>query len=160
MKKLLIAFAALAAFLAGCASGGGGAGADTNGVTVLQAGSHSGVKDTEQQDIHDQAAFQAAWDKIYSDQSSKPALPSVDFTKQTVIYYSVGEMKHGGYSVKVTRAEPAGTGYAVGLTVIQPGTNCHNMTMDITHPFIFATVPTTAPVTFDEVKKRETPPCT
>lgn len=156
MKKLLILAAALAALLAGCASAGG----SSDGVNVLQTGSHSPVKDQEEKDIHDQAAFQAAWDKVYSESSSKPALPTVDFTKQTVIYYALGEKKHGGYALKITRAEPSGTGYAVGITVIEPGQNCHNMTMDITHPFLFATIPSVGPVSFDEVKIRETPPCT
>ena len=159
MKRLLIIVAALAAFLAGCASGGA-AGGSSDGATVLQTSSHSAIKDPEQKDIHDQATLQTYWDKVYADQSSKPAVPNVDFTKLTVVYYAAGEFKHGGYSLKVSRAEPAGTGYAVGITVIQPGMNCHNMTQDVTHPFIFATVPTTGPVTFDEVKKRETPPCT
>src|SRR5256885_32990 len=138
MKKLSILVAALAALLAGC---GGASTSDSNGVTVLQTGSHSPVKDPEQKDIHDQATFQATWDKIYSEPSSKPPLPTVDFTKQTVVYYDAGEFKHGGYSLKITRAEAAGTGYALGITIIVPGNNCHNQTMDITHPFIFATVP-------------------
>ena len=141
MKKLLIAFAAKAAFLAGCASGGGSA-ADSRGVAVLQAGAHSSIKDPDEKAFTDQASFQAAWDKVYSDQSSKPVIPNIDFTKQTVVYYAAGEFKHGGYSIKVTRAEAAGTGYAVGFTVIQPGMNCHNMTQDVTHPFLFATVET------------------
>lgn len=156
MKKLLIILAAAAAFLAGCASSGG----SQNGADVLQTGSHSGLKDQMEEQYHDQAAFQAIWDKIYADQSSKPALPNVDFTKNTVVVYGTGEMKHGGFSLRVDHAEPTANGYDVGFTVNQPGNNCPRTTTELTYPFIVATVPTTGHVDFDQVKTHQQPDCT
>ena len=89
---------------------------------------------------------------------SEPALPTVDFTKNTVVVYFLGEMKHGGFVLRVDRAEATASGYDVDFLVISPGNNCHNETQDTTQYFLVASVPTTLPVTFD-VKTRDTPGC-
>jgi len=158
MKKLLVIVAAMAAVLAGC--GGAATTPSDDGVTVLVTGAHSGLKDQIEEQYHDQDAFKKIWDMVYEGQKSEPPLPSVDFTKQTVVVYGLGEMKHGGFAVRVNRAEASAGGYAVGILVIEPGENCHNATQETTHPFIVATVPTASNITFDEVKKRDTPACT
>jgi len=158
MKKSLVILAALAVVLAGC--GGAATTPSDTGVTVLVTGAHSGLKEQMEEQYHDQAAFKKIWDMVYEGQKDEPALPNVDFAKQTVVVYSLGEMKHGGYALRVNRAEATAGGYAVGILVIAPGNFCHNATNETTHPFMVATVPTTSNITFDEVAKRETPPCT
>lgn len=157
MKKLSIALAATLAILAGCASDGGGS---ESGATVLQAGNHSSLKDQTEEQYHDSAAFQAAWTKIYTGQGSTPALPNIDFTKNTVVMYAIGEKKTNGWSIRVDHAGADGAGYTVGFTVNQPGNNCSRSGNETTDPFIVASVPTTAQVTFDQVKIHQIPPCT
>jgi len=158
MKKLLVILAAMAAVLAGC--GGAATTTSDDGVTVLVTGAHSGLKDQIEEQYHDQDAFKKIWDMVYEGQKDEPAPPAVDFTKQTVVVYGLGEMKHGGFAVRVKRADATAGGFAVGILVIEPGQNCHNATMETTHPFIVATVPTSSNIAFDEVVKRDTPPCT
>ncbi|HEY4128003.1 MAG TPA: protease complex subunit PrcB family protein [Gammaproteobacteria bacterium] len=159
MKKLSIALAASLALLAGCASDGGGS--SESAATILQAGSHSGLKDQTEKDIHNQADLESMWNQIFANQSStKPPLPVVDFTKTTVAVYGVGEMKTGGWTIRVDRAEPTTGGYAVGFTVNKPGNNCSRSGNEVTDPFIIITVPTALPITFDEVKSHQIPPCT
>jgi hypothetical protein len=157
MKKLCIALAASLVALAGCGTDSVN---NENGATVLQSGTHSALKDQIQEQYHDSAALQAAWTKIYVGQGSAPALPNIDFGTSTVILYATGEMKHGGFTIRIDHAEATATGYEVGITVNQPGTNCPRTTTELTHPFIVAILPTTAQVTFDQVKTHEAPPCT
>ena len=158
MKKLCIALAASLALLAGCASDGGGS--SDNGAVVLQAGSHGGLKDQTEKPIHNQADLEAIWNQLYPNGSSRPGMPTVDFTKTTVLVYAIGEMKHGGYSIRVDHATATATGYAVGFTVNEPGNNCPRTTTELTYPFIVVTVPTAGDVTFDEVKTHAAPACT
>ncbi|HEX7965662.1 MAG TPA: protease complex subunit PrcB family protein [Gammaproteobacteria bacterium] len=160
MKRLLIIVAALAAGLVGCASGGG---TEVNGATILQTGPHSAVKDQGTREVHDQAALDALWKETYATASSPPEMPTVDFTKQTVVAYFLGEMKHGGFKLSISRAEPSPSvpnSFDVDVTVIKPGDNCHNTTQDITHPYLIAVVPVAGQqITFD-TQSRQMPPCT
>jgi hypothetical protein len=157
MKRLLIILAAAAATtLAGCA-GDKPLAAGDSGATVLASSKQSAEKTQGARDIHDQDAFKKMWDEIYAGRS-EPPLPTVDFTKNTVVAYFLGEMKHGGFVLRVDRAEAVQDGYDVDFLVISPGNNCHNETQDSTEYFLVATVPTTSPITFD-VKNRDTPGC-
>lgn len=157
-KSSLIILGASLALLAACASDGGGN--SEPAATVLQSGSHSGLKDQTEKQVHNQADLEAAWNEIYATQSSKPALPTIDFTKNTVLVYGPGERKTGGWTMRVDHATASGTGYNIGFTVNQPGKNCSRSGNETTDPFIVVSVPTTADVTFDEVKVHEIPPCT
>lgn len=161
MKRIFVIIAVLAAGLVGCASGGGGGGGSDNGYTVLEAGSHGAIKEQKSVDIHDQAAFKDLWDKTFAN-GTVPKMPDIDFTKQTVVAYYLGEMKTGGYVIRVDSVEPSKVvagNYDVDFLVITPGANCKRTTMEITHPFLIAVVPVTAPITFD-MKQRDTPACT
>ncbi|HEX2669149.1 MAG TPA: protease complex subunit PrcB family protein [Gammaproteobacteria bacterium] len=161
MKRLLIIVAALAAGLVGCASGGG---TEVNGATILQTGPHSAVKDQGTREVHDQAALEALWKETYATASSPPDMPTVDFTKQTVVALFLGAKKHGGFRLTVARAEPSASvpnSFDVDFAVILPGDNCRNTTQDITYPYIIAVVPAGPDqhISFDH-EERQTPPCT
>lgn len=158
MKKLSIALATSLALLAGCASDGGGS--SESGATVLQAGSHSGLKDQVEKQVHNQADLSAIWTQIYANLGSKPQEPTVDFTKNTILVYATGERKTGGWTIRVDHAGATASGYAVGFTVNQPGNNCSRAGNEATDPFIVVSVPTAGDVTFDEVKIHQIPPCT
>ncbi|HSN16966.1 MAG TPA: protease complex subunit PrcB family protein [Gammaproteobacteria bacterium] len=157
MKKLLLVI--LGASLGMLSACGEGTSPD-NQATVLQFSQHGAIEDQSEEYYHNQADFQAEWNKLYANESSKPALPNVDFTKNTVVVYTIGQQKHGGYQIRVLRALPIQNGYAVGFQVTVPGLGCHNETQETTKPFIVITVPTTQDITFDEVNKREQPSCT
>ena len=155
MKKLLsIILGASLGLLSAC---GGETTTPDNQSTVLASSQNSAIKDQSAKDIHDQDAFKKMWDEMYAGKT-EPPLPTVDFTKNTVVAYFLGEMKHGGFVLRVDRAAPVKDGYDVDFLVIAPGDSCHNETQDTTHAFLVATVPTTQPVTFD-VKNRKSPAC-
>ena len=160
MKRTSIIVAALAVIVAACASSGTAVAA--NGAEIVATGPHSSIKDQGPREVHDQAGLEALWKEVFATQSSPPDMPKVDFTKQTVVAFFLGEMKHGGFRLSVARAEPstvAGT-YDVDFAVIKPGDNCRNTTQDITHPYIIAIVPVAGmTISFDHTE-RQTPPCT
>ena len=160
MKKLCIALAASLIVLAGC----GGAATTTadNEATILETSQHGAVKDVTTEQYHNQADFKAGWDKLYAGQS-EPALPNIDFTKDSVVMFALGEHKSGGFKTRVLRTEATQTtppGYAMGFEVTIPGIGCHTTTQEITRPFIVVSVPTTATITFDEAVQRRQPDCT
>ncbi|HEY1772088.1 MAG TPA: hypothetical protein VGH91_02720 [Gammaproteobacteria bacterium] len=152
MKKFLsIILGATMVMLSAC---GGETTTPDNQATTLAFSQKSAIKDQAAKDIHDQDAFKKLWDDMYAGMT-EPPLPTVDFTKNTVVAYYLGEMKHGGFVIRVTRAEAVKDGYDVDFLVIAPGANCHNETQDTTHAFLMATVPTTQQVTFDVQNRKE-----
>ena len=157
MKKLLVIVAALAAVLAGC--GGADTTTPDNQATVLESGQHGAIKDVTQEQYHNQADFKAGWDKLYAGQS-EPALPTIDFTKDTVVMFALGEHKTGGYKARVLHTEATPGGYSLGFEVIIPGIGCHSTTQETTRPFIVISVPTTVDITIDEAVQRRQPDCT
>ena len=158
MKRLFVIIAALGLGLAGCASGGGGPG---NEATILVSGAHSAIKDQKADQAHSYAEFKALWDANYAGDPNPPKMPDVDFTKATVVAYFMGEMKLTGYILRVDSAAPSSVAgvYDVNFLVITPGNNCPHTSIEHSHPFLFASVPTTGQVSMD-VRKRDTPPCT
>ena len=159
MKKLCIALAASLVALAGC----GGAGTDSttpdNQATVLESSQHGALKDVTQEQYHNQADFKAGWDKVYAGES-EPALPNVDFTKNTVVLFAIGEHKSGGYKVRVIKAAQGATGFDLGFEVTIPGIGCHSTTQELTRPFIVVTIPTATDATIDDAVQRRQPDCT
>lgn len=158
MKRLFVIIAALGLGLAGCASGGGGG--PGNEATILVAGSHGYMKDQKAEQAHSVAEFKALWDANFQGDVNPPKMPDVDFTKNTVVGYFMGEMKNTGYILRVDSAGPstAPGAYDVNFLVIRPGPNCEHTTNEHSHPFLFASVPTTVQISMDE-RTRDTPPC-
>jgi|GEM_PF-5450155 len=157
MKRAFIIAAVLSAVLAGC---GGGTSPD-NGAVVLLQGSHSAGKQQQALDIHDQAAFKDMWDKAFAGDSSPPKMPDVDFTKYVVVAFFLGEMKHGGFVIRVDKAAPSDTPgtYDVDWLVISPGANCVHTTEEVSHPFLIATVPAAGQSISFDVKNRAEAQC-
>jgi len=83
----------------------------------------------------------------------------VDFTKQTVVVYGLGEMKHGGFAVRVKRADCHAGGFAVGSW---SSNRVRTATTRPWRPRIPSSCDraTSSNIAFDEVVKRDTPPCT
>ena len=158
MKDVLAGIAIMAAAVAGCASDGAASG-HTHGMLVLLQGSHSGVVEQAHHDIHDQAGLQALWARVYAKDSSAPALPQIDWSKQMVLAYFMGEQNHGGYRVSISKAEEGRGVYSVQATLSVPGHACH-VTKDITQPYVIVVVPaSTAPVSWEESVQENLPPC-
>lgn len=99
MKRLLIAVAALAVILAGCATMGG-----TSGITVLQSGSHSAMKDQSYKDFHNQADLDAFMATAFA-KGDAPDLGKIDWTKNMVLAAFIGEQSNSGYRVYINKLD-------------------------------------------------------
>src|SRR6185437_11077017 len=109
MKKLCIVLGASLIALTGCGGDDKPIGAGDTAATILVNNKNSGVKEQAAEQAHNQADFQQLWDEAYAGHT-EPPLPTVDFTKNTVVAYFLGEMKHGGFVLRVDRAEATADG--------------------------------------------------
>ena len=158
MKKLLIVIlGATLGLLAACAGEGP---TPDNQSTVLESGQHGALEDVITEQYHNQADFQAGWDKLHANESSKSALPNVDFTKNTVVLFNLGQHKSGGYKARVLHAESAGAGFVLGFEVTIPGIGCHGTTQETTKPFIVVSIPTATDANIEEPVQKRQPDCT
>jgi hypothetical protein len=64
-------------------------------------GGHCGVEKPAQLIIRDAKAWADLWAKIHRNVEPKPALPEVDFEKQTVVAVFAGTKPTGGYSIRI-----------------------------------------------------------
>jgi hypothetical protein len=157
MKKLSIILGASVVVLAGC--GGMASSSPDTQATILEQGQHGALKDVILEQYHNQADFKAGWDKLYAGQSA-PDMPNVDFTKETVVLYSIGEHTSGGYKARIIKAQPGVGAFEIGFEVTIPGLGCHTSTQEITRPFIMVSIPTTTDATMDDPVQRRQADCT
>lgn len=153
MKTLTIA-AVTGLLLAGCASLSGG----PAGVTVLASGNHSNIKDQMYKDIHTQADFDKLWQKAFGGMGMAPDKPNVDFSKDMVIASFIGEQKHGGFIIRITKVDQTPSGIDVTVMTTIPGANCR-YPRSTSEQFQIATIPaSTKPVSFN-AEQQNAPAC-
>lgn len=155
MKHLLLSIAIIAVALVG-----GAARADTpTGLVILEQGTHSDAADEAYKEAHNDADLKALWGQVYGKSVSPPTMPQIDWTKQMVLAYFMGEQKHTGYRINFTKAEEDLGVYKAQVTVTIPGLNCHT-NPDKVHPYIIVAVPVSAaPVSFDDPLQKNGIPC-
>ena len=109
--------------------------------TVLARGSDSGYgRERLEVIVRDEAAWKALWAKVHANVDPPPALPSVDFAKDTVIAVFLGERKSGGYAVEVASVERAGDGALVVVREKGPKPGAITAAM-ITSPYQIVSIP-------------------
>jgi hypothetical protein len=156
MKHILLSIAVMAAALVG----GGAARADVPpGLVILEQGAHSDVADEAYKDVHNDADLKALWAQVYGKSASPPSIPQIDWTKQMVLAYFMGEQKHTGYRIAFTEAQEDLGVFKAQVTVTIPGMNCH-ANPDKVRPYIIVAVPiSAAPISFDDPLQKNGPPC-
>jgi PrcB C-terminal len=156
MKILFISM--MAGFLiAGCASMGGA----TSGVDELSSGNHSNIKDPMSLDIHNQADFDALWQKAFANLSGAPDKPMVDFSKSMVVAVFAGGEPTGGYAIRVSNVDNTGDSMNVTAVITQPGQDClrSDFSRRASEPYLFAMLPaSTKPVNIT-TQLRNAPSC-
>ena len=153
MKNLIISVAT-ALLIAGCASMGG----SDSGVNILTSGNHSNIKDPQYSDIHNQADFDALWQKAFAKQSGAPDKPVVDFSKDMVLAIFIGDQSTGGYIIRIKNVDTSGATIDVTVLVTSPGQNCRHP-RSASDAFMIATMPaSTKTVNFDP-KYEQAPAC-
>lgn len=91
--------------------------------------------------IRDVATWQSAWNTLYQGRSEIPALPNIDFSKESVVLAALGERGSGGYGVLFTGAtENQAGGVNVVVMSVTPGGGCGLPTV-LTQPADVARIP-------------------
>jgi protease stability complex PrcB-like protein len=73
----------------------------TNDIKVIAKGAFSGIQQPEQIVITNATQWAELWKQHTVKREPKPELPEVDFSKQTLLFVSLGEKRTGGYSVEI-----------------------------------------------------------
>ncbi|MGH8307791.1 MAG: protease complex subunit PrcB family protein [Gammaproteobacteria bacterium] len=152
--KTLTAIATLTLLLAGCASMGGG----SSGLDILVSGQHSNIKDQQYMDIHNQADFDAMWQKAFANRSDAPDKPVVDFSKNMVLTAFIGDQPTGGYKIRFSNVDASGATVDVTVVATQPGQNCRH-TQRSTEPFLIATIPASTKTVNINPQSEQAPGC-
>jgi hypothetical protein len=66
----------------------------------------------------------ALWAQVYADMSPSPALPEVDFTRESVILATTGTRSTGGYGVEIQALEEIPEGMRLVIVASSPGPTC------------------------------------
>ncbi len=169
MARNLVLVLSLAAGLAGCAASpltGGDAAADRQGqgapVTVTRfrperyaLGFHSGFTAPARLVVRSEAGWRDAWATIHRTLVPQPALPAVDFARETVLVVALGERSSGGYDIVVDSVYDMGSELQAVVRRTSPGAGCL-VTGALTQPVDAVRIPaTTKSVRFvdrDEVR--------
>lgn len=105
--------------------------------------------------IRDQAAWQAAWDRITRNRIPPANLPPVDFSSRIVLLAASGTKPTGGYSIAIVQATEDNGAITVEVTPISPGANCVVPQL-VTSPVDIGTIPqTSVPITFNITRKTQ-----
>lgn len=108
----------------------------------IDRGDSTGCRRTGGQVIDDFVEWAALWDEHTAILSRRPPIPDVDFEKETVIAYFVGEKPSSGYGVEITAIELQGDPKNQELVVtIKEYTPARLSSDVITQPYHIVRVP-------------------
>jgi hypothetical protein len=126
-----------AMLVVGCASD---TWADPLPIRTLVKGAFSGIQEPKQEVIRDKTTWERTWTKHSASSKSAGKMPEIDFSKEMVIFVSLGRKNSGGYSIQVTKAEPMGD--KLQITVSRTAPPAGAMTIQaLTAPFQIVAVP-------------------
>lgn len=102
--------------------------------------------------VENQAQWEIVWRRLWHNESSAPAAPAVDFTREVVVVAAMGGRPTGGYSIRVDQADARTDHVSVRVVETSPGRRCV-VTMATTAPLdVVKLTRTGLPVRFQEVE--------
>jgi hypothetical protein len=108
-------------------------------IRTLAKGGFSGIQQPTQEFLKDKAAWEKTWARHVSGKEGQKT-PEVDFSKEMVIVVTLGRKSTGGYSIEITKVEPAGDNFRISVARKSPPAGA--MTIQaLTAPFHFIAVP-------------------
>jgi hypothetical protein len=93
-------------------------------VTSTTIGQHSGVADRRAIVVTDQQAFANLWAEIHRNISSMEPMPVVDFTKEIVVGFAMGERPSSGFSVRIRGAARERGSVVIAIEELTPASGC------------------------------------
>ena len=110
--------------------------------TRILAQNYSGYLEPAEIVLRDHAALEAAWRVLFAGNQGTP-LPSVDFSRVTLVLLALGERSTGGHALQIDRVTKEGDNAVVHYTVKRPGAGCMT-TQVITAPTELISIPRVA----------------
>ena len=144
----LVLLAILLLALTGCGTPAAG-----EGITTLARGSHSGITAQEAALITSLSEWEALWRRHASRFEPPPAMPPVDFSRNSVVALFAGERPTGGYSLQIVEAELQGEVLRVSALEVRPAPG-QTVTQAFTQPYHIIAVPRVKKQTRLEVRWR------
>jgi hypothetical protein len=90
--------------------------------------------------IKSQADLESAWSMLYGENTA-PALPNVDFAKQSIVLVAQNASS-GGHSLKLDKITKGDKQLSVHYTTSKPGKGCYS-TMSLRLEYVLAAIPAT-----------------
>lgn len=154
-SSLLVALTSLLLTTAGCAPGAGEEGPEerlvprpvahecTTGfdATGTFCQYNSGFTERERLVISDTAAWTSAWQRIWSQHSPQPELPTVDFEREVVLLASMGQRNSGGYVIELRNVTELANGLEVTVAEMSPDINTCFTPAALSQPLVALRVP-------------------
>ncbi|MDO5510632.1 MAG: protease complex subunit PrcB family protein [Weeksellaceae bacterium] len=85
--------------------------------------------------VNDKSSFERQWRTLHQNMSPIPAVPQVDFGKNTVIIVNFGQMNHGGHHASVNHVYRVGDTVHVELNSKTPSAG-EMVTTVMTNPYL------------------------
>lgn len=85
---------------------------------------NSGFVESRRLVVQDATTWREVWGEIWRNVSPAPALPSVDFSRETVVVAALGQRPTGGFSIFVESATDRNGDIVVRIRSVAPGPNC------------------------------------
>lgn len=103
---------------------------------TLDKNTNSGIQDSTQEVYTNKVAFEKAWNLAWSNYEEPVALPTIDFTKETVALVALGMKNNDGYQLKIDQITQDQNNLTIDYTETTPNPKC-NYTMSIVFPYEF-----------------------
>ena len=85
---------------------------------------YSGVTDRRRLVVRDAARWAELWNELTALQQPRPPIPTIDFSRETIIFASMGLRGTGGYSIQIPRVQEAGGALYASVREVRPGPAC------------------------------------
>lgn len=101
----------------------------------------TGIREPARLVIRDIGTWRSVWNRLYDRSSPVPALPDIDFSKETVVVAALGERGSSGYIIVFEGAfENDAGGVDVIVRFLSPARNCMTPAV-LTQPVDIARIP-------------------
>jgi hypothetical protein len=108
---------------------------------VLASGSQAVVGEGAQFDIAtSQDQLLRLWNRAHGAQLTPPPVPDIDFRRDTVVAYFMGQRPSGGYGIQVTDVSVEGGEAYINMRLTEPGAG-EIVTQALTSPWVMIRVP-------------------
>jgi hypothetical protein len=138
-SHVLRALLVLAVVVASCRSSGTSSNADEPYRTLLY-GYHSGLKPGHLRVARDEAELDELWSEHTSPMMPKPDAPTVDWSKEMVVFIALGERPTGGYGVVIDHVAVEKGHLIVDAIERKPAPDAV-LPQVITRPYVIAATP-------------------